>query len=319
MVVGTVAGLILNWSALLAALSGLAIIAAWLSLGAESWANSGLALGGLTALAVIIYGLSLKFDLARWPRIAISLIGALALCSMAIAVSEWGFAQFETAPYAIPIALAATFALVATPVVIRFLPVFRAEAYRRLLFAISLYAAGIIVPVLALLCFYGLRHLAGQHVEADAPWWSLLRYADGFVLLIAIAAVAGLFSFFILDVNLTGPHKLYRDQLSQTFIWPPETRYLALSNMNPSHRAPYHLINATVNLPSSRSPYFATERVTSFCFRSTGWGRRQSITSALLAGRRRAVQWIWQLQWRFLGLQHRRGWASGRFLHFRRS
>ncbi|WP_262047312.1 patatin-like phospholipase family protein [Bradyrhizobium sp. Bra78] len=252
MVVGTIAGLILNWSAPLALLSGLAIFTSLLSLQVAFWANASLAFGGLTILAVIIYGISLKFGLAKWPRMAIALVSAIALCLVAIAISELGFAQFESMPYAIPIALTATFSVVATPVAIRFLPIFRTEAYRRVLFGATLYAAGIIVPVLALLSFYALRHLAGQPTDAHAPWWTLLHYTDGFLVLLTVTAVAGLFSVFVLDVNLTGPHKLYRDQLAQTFIWPSGTTELALSDMNPNQRAPYHLINATVNLPSSQ-------------------------------------------------------------------
>ena len=252
LVVGTIAGLILNWLAPLALLAVLAIVAISLSLSADFWANTSVAFGGLTLFSVLIYGFSLKFDLARWPKMAVALLSAITLCFAALAISERGFAQFEAVPYALPIALAATFSVVAAPVAIRFLPVFRADSSRRLLFTVTLYAAGMIVPVLGLLCFYALRHLAGQHPMEGEPWWSPLHYAEGFLLLYVIAAGAGLFSLFVLDVNLTGPHKLYRDQLAQTFIWPTGAEDLALSKMNPKHLAPYHLINATVNLPSSR-------------------------------------------------------------------
>ena len=253
MVVGTIAGLILNWLAPFALLGVLAILVSYLSLRSEFWANASLAFGGLTIFAILIYGLSLNLGWAQWPRMMVALISAIALCLAAVALSEWGFTQFESKPYALPIVLAVIFSLVATPIGVRFLPVFRTEAYRRLLFKATLYAASIIVPVLGLLCFYALRHLAGQDLVANAPWWNPLHHANGFLVLCIITAVSGLFSLFVLDVNLTGPHKLYRDQLARTFIWPSGTTDLPLSNINPNHLAPYHLINATVNLPSSKN------------------------------------------------------------------
>ncbi len=266
MVVGTVAGLILNWLAPIAILSGLALLASNISVGSRIWTNAILASAELSIFAILIYGMSLNFGLARWPRIAVALITAFGLAFAAIAVSEWGFGKFRSTPYALTITLAATFLIVATPIGVRFLPVFRTEKYRHLLFRVTLYAAGLIVPVLGLLCFYFLRDLAGRELVADASWWDPLRYVNGLTVLWTIFALSALFSLLLLDVNLTGPHKLYRDQLAKTFVWPSGAPEIPLSQMNPTQRAPYHLINATVNLPSSTSDVLRDRKGDFFLF-----------------------------------------------------
>ncbi|CCD95357.1 conserved membrane hypothetical protein [Bradyrhizobium sp. ORS 375] len=276
MVIGTVAGLILNWLAPLAVLSGLAILASYLPSRVRFWADMSLAFGGLCLFAVLIYGFWLKLGWAKVPRAIVALTSAIALCLLVLALSEWAFRQFETTPFAFPIALAGTFFLVATPIGMRFLPVFHTDAYRRLLFTATLCAAGIIVPVLGLLCFFALRHLAGEDMAPSAPWWNPLHYADGFLVLCTVAAIASLFSLFILDVNLTGPHKLYRDQLAKTFIWPSGRAELPLSDINPDHLAPYHLINATVNVPSSESPVLRDRKSDFFLF-SKHWAGSKAV------------------------------------------
>jgi hypothetical protein len=86
------------------------------------------------------------------------------------------------------------------------------------------------------------------------------------VVLWAIFVVSGVISSLLLDVNLSGPHKLYRDQLAKTFVWPPGAPPIALNELDPKHRAPYHLVNATVNLPSSTSPVLRDRKGDFFLF-----------------------------------------------------
>jgi hypothetical protein len=265
MITGTAAGLLLNWTAPLAALSLLALVASIVPLDYQSWAGAAVFFAVLTLVAIFVYGMSLNFSSGRWTRGTVSASAAVALFCSAMIFVEWGFNWFQATDHVLPVSLAALWA-VAGPAAARFLPVFRTEKYRRLLFRITLYAAGLIVPLLAVLVFYALRNLAGRHLDTGEPWWNPLHYADGSILLWAILGVSGLFSFFLLNVNLTGPHKLYRDQLARTFIWPSGAAEISMARMNENYTAPYHLINATVNLPSSASPVLRDRKGDFFLF-----------------------------------------------------
>jgi len=76
-------------------------------------------------------------------------------------------------------------------------------------------------------------------------WWALF----------GLAVALGIVAFLLLDINLTGPHRLYRDQLAQTFVQTREDDRAPklLTALNQNGFAPYHLINTTVNLPTSTS------------------------------------------------------------------
>jgi Patatin-like phospholipase len=81
-----------------------------------------------------------------------------------------------------------------------------------------------------------------------------------------------LWAWLFVDVNSYSPHGYYRDQLAKCFLqtrrWPPPTKsgaephepnraslgpakHLPLSELGQTKAAPYHLINAAVNLPTS--------------------------------------------------------------------
>ena len=75
-------------------------------------------------------------------------------------------------------------------------------------------AAGVAVPVLAVACLYFLRELAGRSVPLPLP----LDRADGAWIVLAAAIVSGGFAAIALDVNATGLHKIYRDALARTFV-----------------------------------------------------------------------------------------------------
>jgi hypothetical protein len=107
-------------------------------------------------------------------------------------------------------------------------------------------------------------------------WWSPLHYVGGGTLLIATATLSGAYSLFVLNINLTGPHKLYRDRLAKTFVSSAHTPLdIELSSLNPSQKAPYHLVNATVNLPSSKSPVLRDRKGDFFLF-SKHWSGSMS-------------------------------------------
>ncbi|TXS90762.1 hypothetical protein FV139_17440 [Parahaliea maris] len=111
-----------------------------------------------------------------------------------------------------------------------------------------------------LYCHY-LKRVSPDHLRisngAAMPW------ADEenlwFVLLFLVVL---LFNRFFLDINIIGPHRFYRDRLSRAFLvgLGEEDELVArdgltLSSLNAEHTsAPYHLINAALNLQADRDP-----------------------------------------------------------------
>src|SRR5207244_867441 len=80
------------------------------------------------------------------------------LASAVMAVIEFGYRKFGEAldvPWSVSGTVAA--AVMAAPAVVRFLPIFKSDAARKLVLKVALIAAGIVVPILALLGFYLLR------------------------------------------------------------------------------------------------------------------------------------------------------------------
>jgi hypothetical protein len=88
------------------------------------------------------------------------------------------------------------------------------------------------------------------------------------------ASLVGLLAFIFVDVNATGIHGLYRDRLSEAFLFVPEScgiseplTQLKLSQLNQGFSAaPYHLINASVNLQRSPSLRLRDQRCDFFLF-----------------------------------------------------
>jgi hypothetical protein len=91
---------------------------------------------------------------------------------------------------------------------------------------------------------------------------------DGRILLACILGVLFFVDLFVLNINLTAPHRLYRDRLAKTFIQKAENlnETIPLSGINPDGRAPYHLINCALNLPSSTNPALRDRRCDFFVF-----------------------------------------------------
>ena len=87
--------------------------------------------------------------------------------------------------------------------------------------------------------------LGGEHTK---PWWIFV--------LIDIGVVIYCFTF--INVNLTSPHRYYRDQLSEAYLLKPGPNSQPeandaqkLSTLGVGNKAPYHLVNAALNLSSS--------------------------------------------------------------------
>ncbi|EHR05769.1 patatin-like phospholipase family protein [Bradyrhizobium sp. WSM471] len=259
LVTGTLAGLMLNWMVPLFVLSLLAlnVVQTIPYMPDFTWSSLAVVLSILMAMLVLLYGITLRAGVGtRSSGILLALLAAITAASALMAAIEFGYRKFGEAldvPWSV--SGTAVAAVMAAPAIIRFLPIFQSDAARKLLMKIALLAAGIAVPILALLGFYLLRRLGGLPWEPEAPWWSPLHHISGGALLVVTVLVSGVYSLFFLNINLTGPHKLYRDRLAKTFVSNgAATDDIALASLNATSIAPYHLINATVNLPSSTSP-----------------------------------------------------------------
>jgi hypothetical protein len=79
-------------------------------------------------------------------------------------------------------------------------------------------------------------------------------------LLLGLLLILVLINGRVVDVNVTSLHEFYRDRLSRAFLLRPSADGVDgndgqhLTDLNSSGLAPYHLINATVNLSSSTNP-----------------------------------------------------------------
>src|ERR1044072_2511124 len=265
MIAVTLSGLILNWTAPLAALAFLALIASHFAMAAQFWVSASIACVVAMLVAIIIHGFTLRLLAETWTKGLVATFGLAAVSCGAMALLEWGYRQFHS-PYALIIFATTSLAAIITPVLVRFLAVTSNERHRRLLFEFSLYAAGLLVPLTAILIFYLLRDLGRSEWSPTSPWWDPLHYMDGNASLLAILGVSTVIATIVLNINRTGPHKLYRDQLARTFIWPASEPDRELAKIDTQSRGPYHLINATVNLPSSVSPVLRDREANFFLF-----------------------------------------------------
>lgn len=280
MVVGTVAGLLVNWSVPLFFVASLAEIvilfraapgSSWLTILAEILAIATLA-------GVVIYGFLLRAtpDPALWRRI-LAWTAALTMAALVLVAIEWGFGKFDEfwkSHWQLSGGLLVS--IVAGPALTGFLPLFRTERYRHLSLQVALYAAGAVVPLLLLGIFYVLRELGALPYQASLHAAHPLYYLSGVGWLTVVLVVTGLVALFGLDVNKTGPQKLYRDQLADAFMgWNSDTE-LPLAKVNESGKAPYHLVNAAVNLPSSENRVLRDRRADFFLF-SKHWSGSAAV------------------------------------------
>lgn len=269
MITGTLSGMVMNWIAPLCVLSLLALL--WTYFGArvtpDVWSKAALAMSVATPFAIYLSGFSLRAGApARSAAVLVAVAAGLTLAFGLMFAIEWGFVQFDAllnAKVTGTVALTA----VAGPAVARYLPVFRSEKFRKNFLRVALYAAGIVVPILAVVVFYLLRELGRMPMEAAASWFNPVHHMSGWAVLGWVFLLSFFFSLLGLDVNLTGPHRLYRDALARTFVRPKNGGpTVPLSAMNASRRAPYHLINAAVNLPSSESLVLRDRKADFFLF-----------------------------------------------------
>src|SRR5262249_23480559 len=137
------------------------------------------------------------------------------------------------------------------------------------------------VPIGAVALGMWFYHIGTLCADDERAFWTPFVTIPGWAVLSALTAVLALIALCVLDINLTGPHRLYRNQLARTFtqMSESETDPVRLTMINPVGFAPYHLINAAVNLPSSTSMVLRERKSDFFLFfkgvlrRSVAWVR----------------------------------------------
>ena len=263
MVISTVAGMLLNWTAPLFLIATIALIAIQLAYRWPGFPFTGFFFFFLavTLVALVAYGALMRWGPTRSKQGAIflGLASAVTLFIGACWLLMLGHGCYARAMGSISWGATGIVAAGSTvfPAIVRFIPILQKPKVRSLVLKIALILAGVIIPLAAVALFY-LAFDFGDLRRSDSHFPGLL------ILDIFFAFVA----FGILNVNLTGPHRLYRDQLARTFVQEREDddRPVYLKDINRNDSAPYHLINATVNLPSSTAQALRERRSDFFLF-----------------------------------------------------
>jgi len=297
MVCATVAGTLLNWLIpLLVLVVGAAITSGHPQLNGASanpgWRGVLFATALLVAIGTLVYfNLRTGSLLRKWVGSALAMLAAISLLGVAAFLIDRSFDAIFRFPdhsaWATPESLweaiakksdgiQASWALtalagaasMAVPVVLRFVPWLRRPKVRVVVLKVALIGCGLFLPLLALLVHYLLRAFGGiaRVTDGFGPFG-----ADGFSgweLLVGVAVVLAGVSFFLININLTGPHQLYRNGLARTFVKREgdASDLVPLTGLNPTGRAPYHLINAAVNLPTSSQPGLSERKCDFFLF-----------------------------------------------------
>lgn len=261
------AGMLINWTAPAAVISVIVCLLYFLinPIGLTALWAQGHVLGSISAvLALVIYAWTRTTTGWRsaalwglWSTAGI-LIAAYLLQKLYQHFSEWMIMGDYQLTISMGAVVAATF-----PVISRFIPVLGQDWLRRLGNLMVLAIASVALPVLAVLLAFTLYWTAGQSFDWPqfltstlGDWLAFPTPIHGFWLLLVIALGLSLTALFALDINKTGPHGLYRERLKRTFVSKADGELktdddIELFSLDPNAKAPYLLINAVVNLPSS--------------------------------------------------------------------
>lgn len=291
----------------------------------EPWAIASFAVLAISTSMIVLYAIRIRFrgdiGVLQRPLGAAFLLLAIVLGGWALYLGFGFFAESVNGALGSPFEAlqSSTFGrwlggtitlsslLGAFPMLTRVLPLFEKPSQRELVLKISLYALGLLVPLSAVLVFYALCFIGVLGPDAFDSWplfskashasTEFFRELHWFreegdlrcgpsVLLLTLWISFGLVSLFLLNINLTSPHRLYRDQLAATFIAQKEgdAQTKLLEAVNAAGVAPYHLINATANLPSSETPALRDRKCDFFLF-SKHW------CGSVASGYRRTPQW----------------------------
>lgn len=269
MVTATLAGMILNWTAPLFLISLVALVATCIPIGFIHWQLLMFIAWATTLVCLLVYAYRMRYSQRSGGR----LLGAASAATLAL-VFLWMLTRaYEwTRDFTVPLTWEATALISATitaaPAIIRFIPVLRSPSVRRGVLKVLLVLAGLIIPVGAIALSFRFYDLGARRLELSDPILSSLHDLDGRAVLATLVVLFGTVAIFLLNINLTGLHRLYRDHLARTFARPrdDQAQPIPLAAVNLSGCAPYHLINATVNLPSSTSAALRERRSDFFLF-----------------------------------------------------
>lgn len=289
MVTATVAGTLLNWSVpllILAAAAALTASVPIITLDQIPWS----ALCGIGLLvcsgAAVLYFLLLRKG-ARAALLSGRFFGVTAMLPI-LTAGAWGvhlafhwifkdarewpdlpamLDQFWGSPLFSWIGLGAiSIGSISTllPTITRFIPFLEKPAVRKVVLKVAMGLAGTFLPLVGVVVYILL--LAVGSVKTMP--WGMTGTASLWWLTVALVVL----TVFVLNINLNAPHRIYRNALSRTFVerkaeGDPD---LPLSQSNVQNKAPYHLINAAVNLPSTQSPGIR-ERTCDFFLFSRDW------------------------------------------------
>lgn len=255
MVAGALAGLLLNWTAPIGLIAAVALGVTCLSPHWPfGWVDLFIFAGMLSAFAFILFAVGLRHPASAGPA-NVLLAGAVGLTVLLAAAWTIQFVRDHVHDWN----LATLFGLSAAtasagPLLIRFLPFLKKPIVRTTALTVLLYLAGVVLPLSACVLFYLFLSLGNAQ-----PW-----------LLAAIVVVCAVCAVSLLNINKTAPYQLYRGFLSKTFVEGKDSQIPELSALGCAHGAPYHLLNAAVNLPSSQT-LTVRDRKTDFFLFSPEW------------------------------------------------
>lgn len=140
------------------------------------------------------------------------------------------------------------------------LPALQKPLVRKAVQVLGLVVAGLLLPGMAVLVFLFLV-LLGHFQDFIFCGW------NGADVLWLAAILLGLVSVFVLDINLTGPQRLYRAGLSRTFVeLVTPGQNFPLSAINPNGAAPVHLLHGALNVPNCEKPQLRERKCDFFLF-----------------------------------------------------
>ncbi|WP_299724771.1 patatin-like phospholipase family protein [uncultured Tateyamaria sp.] len=216
----------------------------------------------------------LPYSLGRLRLGAMWFFSLAAAFLLALFLVDQGYQLFETMvenEWAVTSASLATVAA-ALPAISRVLPMLGQAWVRMIGNRIVMTIASIAVPLLALMAGYALYYL-GTSTEFGVPMAFLdAQIKPGLTVVLIIAAGLVVTALGVININATGPHWLYRQQLANTFVRLDQngSTDVPLSDLDPEQKAPYLLLNAVVNLPNSERIEMRERRGDFFVF-SKNW------------------------------------------------
>ena len=222
MVTATFAGMILNWTAPLFLITLAALFA--LSVPPIPWPGLLLVASAATAASLLLYAFGMRYERsAGGPLLGITTSITLFIAVLWLLARAYGFVAAHigiTAGWGLTGLVAA--GVTAFPTIVRFIPFIGRPNVRRIVLRMMLILAGLIVPLGGIALTFWFYHLGGLPLDPTASAANPLHYTDGWAVLAIVTVLFGLVAFFLLDINATSPHRLYRNLLARTFIYQRE-------------------------------------------------------------------------------------------------